>query len=302
MKVFVTGSAGRIGSHIIPHLLARGHTVTGLVRSEASASFIKTFGPGVTPLFGDMSNKELMISTAKSHDAILHCAMEHNKPMPEASAQERQVVQMFGDALQGSNKPFLMSSGTAFLKPGEDEFAKVDAEKMYRAGTDVIVREEFTKKGVRGISVRLAMNTHDMDKMHPFLGLLLKASDTLGYVPYYGENAWSACPSEDAGLLYVLAMESAEPGAAVHALQETVKVKDIAEALAKRTGKKAGEVEKEKLGELGFVGNLLQWDATGMSSEWTRKTFGWEPKGQRLLEEFAEAPEEYFTGEINYRR
>ncbi|WRT64438.1 uncharacterized protein IL334_001370 [Kwoniella shivajii] len=297
MKVFLTGASGRLGSHIIPHLLARGHTVTGLVRSDASASVIKALGTSseVIPLIGSLDDTDLLTSNAKSHDAVIHCAMDHKNPAT-GPVQERATLKLFAEALEGSGKPLLMSSGTGLLPKGSDETARSTPGKMLRAETEAFVLD-LKEKNIRSIVVRLAMNTHDISHIHIFEGMLIGAASEakLGYIPYVGDAVWSACHADDAGLLYVLAMEKAEPGTAVHAVEEFVKVKDIAEALSRRTGLKAGEAskDKDKFGTLGWLGMLLGWD-NEVKNQWTKKTFDWQPKGQSLLEEFAAAPDSYF--------
>lgn len=292
MKVFVTGSSGRLGTHIIPHLLAGGHTITGLVRSEKSAETIKALGSGVTPLIGTLSDTSLLVDAAKSHDAVIHCAMDHGSgDMKAAQQQEFDTIKLFGDALANTDKTFIMSSAAGFVPAGGDETSTPIS--MNPRGKNETATIELKDRGVRSIAVRLAMNTHDAKKMHPFLGMLLNAEKTLGYIPYLGETRWSACHSDDAGLLYVLALEKAQAGTAVHAVEEFVKVRDIAEALARRTGLKAAEVDRSRLGEIGWLSILLQMNQD-LKTEWTRETFGWEPKGQRLLDEIEAAPEAYF--------
>ncbi|ORY24893.1 hypothetical protein BCR39DRAFT_545747 [Naematelia encephala] len=298
MKVFLTGASGRLGTHIIPHLVARGHTVTGLVRSQASANVIKALGSStaITPLVGSLEDTDLLISNAKSHDAVIHCAMDHKSGGDIGAKQEQATIKLFGDALEGSGKALLMSSGTGLVPKGSDETARSTPGQMLRPDTEVITLG-LKDKNIRSIVVRLAMNTHDIANIHIFEGMLLGAAaeDKLGYIPYIGDNVWSACHADDAGLLYVLAMEKAEPGTVVHAVAEFVKVKDIAEALAKRTGFKTGEAskDKDKFASLGWLGMLLQWD-NEVKTQWTKETFGWEPKGQGLLEEFTDAPDSYF--------
>ncbi|WWD16302.1 hypothetical protein CI109_100728 [Kwoniella shandongensis] len=245
------------------------------------------------PLIGTIGDNDLLVSNAKTHDAVIHCAMDPTQP--NAADIEREIVKLFGDTLAGTNKVFMMSSGLGVFADGKgDEFSTPTRVDLERCKTDILTLS-LKDRGVRSIALRLAMNTHNIEEIHIFNKMMLGASEKLGYIPYYTENiAWSACHSDDAGLLYVLAMESAEPGSGVHALGEVVKVKDIAEALAKRTGKKAGPVPQEKLKELGFLGYLLTWDQTHISAEYTKSTYGWEPKGQTLLEEFEQAPQEYF--------
>ena len=280
------------GKHIIPHLLARGHSVTGLVRSSASATLIKSLGPSVVAVIGDVSDHELLITHAKANDAVIHCAFDHRSDIEAQAQVEQKVLQLFGDALEGSNKVLIMSTGTAFLKPGSDESSTATESKMTRSKIEGIVLG-FKDRGIRAISMRLAMNTHSPDLMHPFLGLLIGAADKFGFIPYLPKRHWSACNADDAGLLYVLAMESAEPGKALHGVQEILPLKVIAEALGKKVGKPVGEVPQDQLGSLGFFGFLLTVNQD-FSTKWTRETFGWEPKGQKLLDEIAAAPADYF--------
>ncbi|WWD20931.1 hypothetical protein CI109_105409 [Kwoniella shandongensis] len=296
VNVFLTGANGRIGSHVTRQLVSRGHTVTGLVRTNEGASFVKSFvnnHANLTPLIGDLSDHDLLVSNAKSHDAFIHCAMEHKANPLDAATHEREIVNLIGDALAGSNKSFIISGVTAPIGAPGDESTEPTTGKMLRALTDIDVRA-LKNKGVRSATIRLATITHDSGSIHPFLGTLISAADKLGYIPYVGDNYWGTGHSDDAALLFALVLEKGEAGIAAHEVAEKVKVKDIAEALAKKTGRKAGDIPLEKLGELGFVGGILANNQTHLSAEWTKKTFGWEPKGQGLLEEIDAAPKEYF--------
>ncbi|WWD19434.1 hypothetical protein CI109_103894 [Kwoniella shandongensis] len=299
MKVFLTGANGRVGSHVLRHLLARGHSVTGLVRTPEGASYITSLvknDPNFTTIVGDLSNHDLLVSNAKLHDGTIHCAMEHRSNPAQAAAHEREIVQLIGNALEGTGKSFIISGVVAPIGGNGDEQTEPTLGRIPRATTDVEVRE-LKNKGVRSATVRLASVTHNKESIHPFLGSMIAAANKLGYIPYASEdNYWTAGHADDAGLLFVLVLEKGQPGVAVHEIQEKVKVKDIAELLARKTGKTAGKIPTERLSELGFIGNFLGSDQTHLSSEWTKKTFGWEPKGQTLLDELEKAPKEYFEG------
>jgi nucleoside-diphosphate-sugar epimerase len=295
MKVFLTGASGRIGSRIIPHLVARGHTVTGLVRSQTSATTIEKLG--ATALIGTLADTDKLKKAAQESDAVIHTAMDHTKGFSEeVFLEERAVIEAFAVELEDTNKVLIASGGTAGLPEGADETTPSPGFP----GAFGIRVETFNKllgyksRGIRSILVRLAMNTHSNEQMHGFEAMLLGASKQIGVIPYAGENRWSACHADDAALLYVLAMEKAEAGTAVHAVSEFVRVKDIAEVLSKKTGTPAGLVEKDKLGQLGVLAMLLQVDQN-LSTEWTRKTFGWDPKGQALLPELEEGSESYYA-------
>lgn len=290
MKVFVTGASGHVGSQIVIHLVARGHTVSGLARSQASADKITALG--ATPIVGDLTDRELLTANAKSHDAVIHAAMDHSGDFEAASILERETLDLFADAMEGTNKPLLMSSGMAFLPPGSDETTP-SVPGQRRADTQIAV-QAYTSRGINSITVRLAMNTHSPDSMHLFFKLMLDAEKELGYIPYYANSVWSGCAASDAGLLYVLAMENGE-AAVVHAGAEFVPVKDIAEALAEKRGKKAGEAKPEDL-EGRVVGWLpmLLGIKQDVSCKWTEETYNWHPRGQTVLEEIKAGDKAYF--------
>lgn len=139
MKVFVTGASGRVGSHVIPHLLTRGHTVSGLVRSTAAADTLKALGQGITAVIGSMTDRGILTSQAKSHDAVIHCAMDLSSGNIETAAQlERSTIQLFADALEGTGKVFIMSGAAGFLPPGSDERSMPPAQAGTRAQNELI--------------------------------------------------------------------------------------------------------------------------------------------------------------------
>ncbi|ORX41070.1 hypothetical protein BD324DRAFT_647967 [Kockovaella imperatae] len=291
MKVFLTGASGRLGTAIIPHLVARGHTVTGLVRSPESADKIERLG--AIPVRGTLDDNDLLFEQARSHDAVIHCAFDGKSDRSTESDREWEIVQLFASALEGTAKRFLISSGVAAFSG--DQVARTEHDALPSMGKRSDTGNAVLKlkdRGITSIVVRLATLTHDANLAHPFLGAFVKMADTFGYIPYVGDgtNRWSACNSEDAGLLYVLAMEKGEPGISVHPVQETLPFRDIAEALARRTGKTAGSITPEQAKEAGFLGGFMGRDQN-ISWQWTEETFDWEAKGQTLLDEIASAPE-----------
>ena len=294
MKVFLTGASGRIGAHIIPHLVTRGHSVTGLVRSQVSADKIKALG--ATPLIGTLDDNALLTATAKTHDAVIHCAYDHRAANPNAeSKREYEVLKTFGDALEGSGKRLIMSGGlTAMGSDGVQRDEHYRPEGGFQRTETANMVSDLKDRGIASIVVRLATLTHSVDSIHGFMRLWAGMEAQLGYIPYVNDGSlrWTACNATDAGLLYVLALEKANPGMTVHAVQELVPTREIAETLAKRTGKRAGSVEENQLGKMGFLGGFLGKD-TNFSTSWTRETFGWHPSGQTLLDEIASAPEGY---------
>ena len=117
MRVFVTGASGWIGSATVDELLAAGHEVTGLARSDASAAALQVKGALVRR--GDLDDLGSIQAAAEAAEAVIHLANKHDWSNPAASsAAERAAVQTIGDTLTGTDHPFLLASGVAGPTPG----------------------------------------------------------------------------------------------------------------------------------------------------------------------------------------
>lgn len=67
MRVLVTGATGYVGSHLVPALIARGHTVRALVR-DARASLPS----GVERAVGDVTDTAAVAAAMPGVDAVVH--------------------------------------------------------------------------------------------------------------------------------------------------------------------------------------------------------------------------------------
>lgn len=291
MRVFVTGASGWIGASTVDRLLAHGHQVVGLARSDASAASVGAKGAEV--LRGDLDTLEVLREGALAADAVVHLANKHDWADPaESNRAERAAVQTFVDALSGTDKPFLLASGVAgfaFGRPVTEEdrtdFRGPDAP---RGGAENLALDAV-EQGLHAVSLRFSPTVHGAGD-HGFIALIVAAARRRGVSGYVGEgsNRWAAVHRSDAGELAALALEQATAGTAVHVVaEEGVPSREIAEAVGRGLGVPTISIDPADAAEhFGFIGPFFGMDMSG-SSDSTRRRFGWTPTGPTLLEDLS---------------
>jgi nucleoside-diphosphate-sugar epimerase len=288
MRVFLTGAAGFIGSAIIPKLKAAGHEVLGLARNDENAA--KLVAAGVAVHRGDLIEPESLALGAAACDATIHCAFIHDfSRFVENIAIDRRAVEAMLAALEGSGKPFVLTSGVLMVDPGheatEEDAAARDGPGAARGATELVV-EDFAARGVKTAIVRLPQ-VHNTERQ----GLVTYAIQTArekGVSAYVrdGSNRWAAAHVDDVATLYRLVLEQGQAGARYHAVGESgVAMRDIAEAIGRRLGLPTVSIAPEQaLEHFGFIGMFALRDAP-VSSRRTRERLGWVPAGPGLIED-----------------
>ncbi len=291
MRVFVTGATGWVGSAVVPELLSHGHEVVGLARSDASAAQLAA--AGAEALRGSLDDLDVLRAGAAAADGVIHLAFIHDfERIADSGPVDLRAVETFADALAGSGKPLLVTSGTAVAATGrastEDDTGAPDGPGRHRLGGEQAARAAV-ERDVRAVVVRLSPSVHGAGD-HGFVPALVAAARAAGAAGYVGDgaNRWAAVHRSDAARLYRLALESAPAGAVLHAVgEEGVPTRAIAEAIGRGLGLPIASIEPAEAGErLGWIGGFFSLDIPS-SSERTRALLGWEPSGPTLLEDLA---------------
>lgn len=287
MIVFVTGASGGIGSAVTAELLAAGHQVLGLARSEASAAAIGR--AGAVPLRGSLAEPAILRAGAEKAGGVIHLAFSNDfAHLEEGIAAEALAVQAFGAALAGTGKPLVFAGGTPVV-PGrastEDDPASTGGPVGGRSRNAGAVLA-LAGSDVRSSVVRLPRSVHLRGSAYGFASVLISAAQRSGVAPYTGDGTqrWPAVSRLDAAVLFRIALESAAPGSVLHAVSsEGDTMKSIAAAIGGALGVPAAPVPADQFGPLGIIFGADQ----PASSALTRERYGWKPAHPVLLEDLA---------------
>ncbi|WP_225100123.1 SDR family oxidoreductase [Streptomyces sp. CoH27] len=304
MRIFVTGASGWIGSAVVPELLDAGHQVVGLARSDTSAAALTEAGADVVR--GTVDDLDVLREAAAASDGVIHLAFKHDiafsGDFQGAAEADRRAVDAVGEALAGTDRPFVLASGVAGLAPGrratERDMPTVDGSPLSVRAATSLAALGLASRGVRSSVVRLSPTCHG-EGDNGFMATLIATARAKGVSGYLGDgtNRWPAVHRLDAARLFRLAVEKAPAGAVLHgAAEEGVALSEVAEVIGRHLGVPVTSVAPEAAAEhFGWMGGFVGLDAP-VSSTLTRDLLDWQPAHPGLLDDLDKGHYFHTTG------
>ncbi|ANH67720.1 SDR family oxidoreductase [Mitsuaria sp. 7] len=288
MHVFVTGATGWVGSAIVKDLIAAGHRVTGLARSQDKAA--EVIAAGAEAVIATLDDLDALTVAADLADAVIHTAFTHDfKNFPACCEQDRRVIAALGTALVGSQRPLLVTSGLSGMPRGASE---ADLPHPGSPRVSEATARSIAEVGGKVATVRLAPSVHGIGD-HGFIPILVRLARETGVSAYVegADNCWSGVYRLDAARVYRLALEQGVKQSVYHAVaDEAVPFKAIAEVIGRQLGL---PVEARGRDHFGWFANMAGGNMS-VSSQRTRDLLGWTPMGPSLLEDLDQAA--YYAG------
>jgi len=277
MRIFITGAAGFIGTAVTKELIAAGHTVLGLARSDANAETLERLGAKVHR--GSLEDLDSLRSGAKGTDGTIHLAFNHDfSRFAENGQLDRRAIDAMGEALEGSGKPFIVTSGTLLVTPGRIATEK-DPVIPGLPRVSETAGLAFAGRGVRAMAVRLPQ-VHGGDGKCGLVNWLLEIAREKGVAGYAGDgsNRWSGAHRLDVARLYRLAVEKGMAGTSYHAVaDEGVTARDIAEIVGRHLNLPVASIPGDQVSaHFGTMAMFAGRDGAA-SSALTQQWLGWKP-------------------------
>ncbi|MFJ4986604.1 SDR family oxidoreductase [Streptomyces sp. NPDC088732] len=287
MRVFVTGASGSIGSVVVPDLIAAGHEVIGLVRSDAAAKTVTAAGG--TPLRGGLTDLDSLRTGAAQADGVVNLAFSNDwNNMDQGIEEEARAVKTLAAALAGSGKPFV-HAGLTPMMPGhtstEEDPDTTDGPTGGRGRTSQEILA-LAAQDIRSSVVRLPRSVHRRASAYGFCSVLIATAQKTGVSAYVGDGTqrWPAVNLLDAAPLFRIALEDAAPGTALHAVaDEGDTMKSLAETIG---GVLSVPVESVPAERFGVIGRMFALDMAS-SGALTQERFGWKPTHPSLIDDLA---------------
>ncbi len=288
-KIFLTGATGYLGSVIAEKLKTRGYKVFGLARNTESVA--KLNENNIEAIEGNLRDLDILKKAARENDAVFHTAFNHSGDYSANAKLDRDVINAFGEALAGTDKPLIITSSSAIL--ADTKSMEADEDYPFDPNSSRVVRgeaerdiQQMSQKGVRAIALRFPLFIYGRGGSL-FLPFMINQAKTVGSANYIGEGSEmvSAIHVEDAAELFVAALETGTAKGVYNAVTESVSLKDLNESIARMLNIKAKSISAEKGREqFGGVFEFLSKN-NQLSAEKAKRQIEWSPSAFRTIEE-----------------
>ncbi len=291
MRIFVTGATGFIGAQVVRELLGAGHSVLGMTRSDAGASALTAAGAEVHR--GALEDLESLRSGAAGADGVIHLAFDHSafggdlSKFFAACEMDRSAIEALGDALAGSDRPLVITSGTGMGSPGPGQLALEDSfdanNPNPRKGSELGGAAVAERGG--NVSVVRLPQVHDTERQG-LVTYAVQVARQKGVSVYVGEglNRWPAAHVVDVARLYRLAIEKGQAGSRYHAVaEEGIPMREIAEVIGRGLKVPVASLsQQEAQAHFGWLAMFASIDMPASSAQ-TRARLKWEPTGPGMI-------------------
>lgn len=283
MTVFVTGATGYIGTAVVQALQAEGHDVSGLARSAEAAETLEA--AGVEVVWGSLTDLSVLSRAARAADAVIHLGATGN---PDQGEVDTLAVGAMLNAVEGTGKPFVYTSGVWVLGSTGDQVADEDAPLnpaeivAWRAEVEGTMRDAAAW-GIRSVVVRPAV-VYGRGGGTP--GMFVSAARRKGVVRYVGDGTqrWPFVHVDDLAALYVLALDAPAATLLTAAHGPSIPVRQVAETAAQANGAETEEWPLDDAREkLGSYADALALDQQ-VSAE-RAILLGWTPSRPSVLDD-----------------
>ena len=290
MNIFITGAGGFIGGSIAAGLARDGHRVRGLIRRAEQSDDLKRLG--IEPVIGSLDDSALLAAEARAADAVINAA----------SSDHRAAVEALIGALEGSDKPFLHTSGSSIVGDAscgeasdkiytEDDLPEPTADKAPRVAIDKLVLDA-AKRGVRSaVLCNTLIYGHGAvpDTASVQLPRLERQAKKSGIVRHVGRglNIWSNVHIDDVVDIYRLALEKSPAGTFYFVESGEAQFRDMTTAIAKALKLRGPEdwPLDEAIKEWGYeMASYGLGSNSRVRSKRTREILGWQPKRTSVTE------------------